>query len=423
MLYTGELAHRLRTAAATLARTPALGLVAQRFGHGLLEELDAFDAFVVTLEAEAMRSDWSAPPERIAAWVRPMTRRLEILVEMLEAIRGMRGGALLRVLLWFCVHGSEEYCVLARRLVRGVWPPMARICCEWVLKGVLDDAHREFFVDERGELVGHMLFVSAALAERVRAVGAAVQVLRVRKSREVVVSPSALATLQQHDDDPAAYVAALLDAAEGEANALVLAFMRDEAHLMDHLVAMKRFFLHAQGDFFGHLIDAVQTTLRLPVDALAPSDFTGHLEHALLASNAKTSPAHVLSRLDVALLPGQGALGWDCFCLAYHVTDKPLALVLDAGALDKYRAVFVFLWRLRRALRSLETTWFEHAAQTRAARDLHSTVFDVVHRCHLLRAEMVHFASNLLSYVMFEVVEASWEELKVRRFACAQTRD
>ncbi len=31
--------------------------------------------------------------------------------------------------------------------------------------------------------------------------------------------------------------------------------------------------------------------------------------------------------------------------------------------------------------------------------------------CYLLRCQMIHFTSNLLNYVMFEVLETSWTKL------------
>ena len=33
------------------------------------------------------------------------------------------------------------------------------------------------------------------------------------------------------------------------------------------------------------------------------------------------------------------------------------------------------------------------------------------HKCHLLRSEMIHFVTNLHSYIMFEVLETSWHKL------------
>lgn len=77
-------------------------------------------------------------------------------------------------------------------------------------------------------------------------------------------------------------------------------------------------------------------------------NLTGLLDGALRACNAQFEPAYVLERLGVRLLePSPGDSGWEVFSLDYAI-DPPLAAVIHAAAISKYRIAFHMLWRLKR---------------------------------------------------------------------------
>ena len=69
--------------------------------------------------------------------------------------------------------------------------------------------------------------------------------------------------------------------------------------------------------------------------------------------NAQYEPVYVLERLGVRLLePSPGDSGWEIFSLDYAI-DPPLAAVIHASAINKYRIAFHMLWRLKRVEWSL----------------------------------------------------------------------
>jgi len=114
-----------------------------------------------------------------------------------------------------------------------------------------------------------------------------------------------------------------------------------------------------------------------------------------------------------------GATGWEAFSLDYRA-DPPVSAVLSAAAVGEYRRVFTLLWRLKRVELSLSAVWRRHTTAARLVRALSSDA--LLHRCHLLRHEMVHFVFNLQYYLMFEVIQCSWEEL-VAALAAASDLD
>jgi len=86
----------------------------------------------------------------------------------------------------------------------------------------------------------------------------------------------------------------------------------------------------------------------------------------------------------------------------------------------QYRQVFTFLWRLKRVEHSLTAVWRKHGTAARLMHSLHGDA--LMHRCHCLRNEMIHFVYNLQYYLMFEVLECSWEEL-MRQISTATQLD
>jgi gamma-tubulin complex component 3 len=77
-------------------------------------------------------------------------------------------------------------------------------------------------------------------------------------------------------------------------------------------------------------------------------NLTGLLDGALRSCNAQFEPPYVLERLGVRLLePSPGDSGWEVFSLDYAI-DPPLAAVIHAEAISKYRIAFHMLWRLKR---------------------------------------------------------------------------
>ncbi len=117
--------------------------------------------------------------------------------------------------------------------------------------------------------------------------------------------------------------------------------------------------------------------------------------------------------LDARLLElSHGEIGWDVFTLEYKV-DTPVDVVITAWASKQYLVVFNFLWRIKRVEFALGSTW--RRCMT-GARGVLATIDDKESkdwknaRCCI--AEMIHFVNQLQYYILFEVIEASWDQLQ-----------
>lgn len=194
------------------------------------------------------------------------------------------------------------------------------------------------------------------------------------------------------------------------ASARVLSVMLGRFMLREHLAALRSYLLLARGDFVQELMRAASEHLSLPANEQRPHVLLGMLEGAIRSSSAQHDDREFLDRINVAIMPGTaGDKGWDVLCLTYDVT-APLSAVLHPLAVRAYERLFCFLWRVKRAEWALSTAWCEQAAATHTLHR-HPELASVLHRAHLLRADMGAFVSTLSSYCMFEVLETSWKVL------------
>jgi len=223
-----------------------------------------------------------------------------------------------------------------------------------------------------------------------------------------------------------------------QVNSHILKSLRDKHHLQTHLWALKQFLLLGRGDFVSALLDGLHRELdprsddarRVglgEMDGVYVHTLTSVVETALRTTNAKHLPSYVLARLKVELISDSSEVrpdAWDAFHLAYEV-DAPLMAVVHPEAAELYRRVFTLLFRLARIVYMLNRTWRHSTALHHALRKLSLAYPDspadarqrallLLRRIALTRQSILHFASNLQSYLMFEVVEGGYETMATR---------
>ncbi|KAG0446741.1 hypothetical protein HPP92_028682 [Vanilla planifolia] len=183
----------------------------------------------------------------------------------------------------------------------------------------------------------------------------------------------------------------------------------------DHCLAIKRYLLLGQGDFFQYLMDIVGPELSEPANTISSFQLAGLLETAIRASNAQYEDREILDRLKVRMMEhGDGDRGWDVFSLEYDA-KVPLDTVFTALNMKRYLKVFNFLWKLKRVEHALTGVW-----KTMKPNYINSCIFmndifgvklhfvSVLRRCQVLWNEMNHFVTHFQYYIMFEVLEISW---------------
>ena len=204
-----------------------------------------------------------------------------------------------------------------------------------------------------------------------------------------------------------------IDAAYKSTMARLVYLMDNKFKLFDHLNALKKYLLLGQGDFIALLMETLSSYLDRPAGSQYRHTLTAQLEHAVRGSNAQYDSPDVLNRLDARLLElSHGEIGWDVFTLEYKI-DAPVDVVITPWANKQYLVVFNFLWRIKRVEFALTTTW--RRCMT-GARGVLADVDDKlgrdwkIARCCI--AEMIHFVNQLQYYILFEVIEASWDQLQ-----------
>lgn len=178
---------------------------------------------------------------------------------------------------------------------------------------------------------------------------------------------------------------------------------------MDHLEAIKRYLLLEQGDFVQSLMGELEPSLSGSAKLLYRHNLTASLESAIRSSNAQFDDAEILKKLDVSLLEvSPGDCGWDVFILEYHV-QAPLSTLFTPQAMQLYKKLFLFLWRLKRIEYTFSAGWLDFGSRNESFRTLSSLKHDL-HKSQLVWSEMAHFNSQLQYYILFEIVESSWAQ-------------
>ncbi|RMX64542.1 hypothetical protein DD238_004838 [Peronospora effusa] len=194
-------------------------------------------------------------------------------------------------------------------------------------------------------------------------------------------------------------------------NEYLIRTLMEKYRLLDHCQALKRYLLLGQGDFIQYLMDLLGPELSKRGSQVYRHTLTNVLETALNASNAKFESADILGRLDVELLQGSsGDTGWDIFCLHYNL-QAPVNSVIPASSMLQYQQIFDFLWRMKRVEHSLSASWTKDMNLGHEVQGCVPGIKPVLHRSQLVRSEMIHFITNLLNYIMFEVLETAWHKL------------
>ena len=432
------------------------GSTRQAFRAAVSLELAEYYRLIAVLEAQAQvpmasaletsprgtsRSDGASSSyvslRRLSVWLAEPARRLRLLAVLCDATRRKRGGALLRALHEHTKHGDPATRTTCDRLLAAASAPTLATLKMWVVRGELDDPRGEFFVASdptvgeddlwrRGYRIEYAMmppFVDVDLARDALKAGKSINFLRRRCGDDAAWAAEQAPVLVAAENagglryGNARALRALVTEAKRRIDRCLRRSLFDTYGLYDHVFAAKRYLLMGQGDFHAVLMDAVGADLDEPAGGLSAYALTGALETATRASNAQFDPPEILDKLRVATARATGSeeIGWDVFSLRY-ATSAPLDVVFTPEAESKYLRVFTFLWRLKRVEVSLNATWQTMKPNVAASLERDGVAGPAgaalaaeLRRCHTLRGEMHHFVSNLQYYVMFEVLEGSWD--------------
>ncbi|RDI81014.1 hypothetical protein Vi05172_g8925 [Venturia inaequalis] len=426
------------------------GLVGQSFRAALSIELRSYLGFVATLEGQIRRAltgleesssrqsigNAGVTLKRCVIWAREPTLGLRLMSVMVEESRDKKGGQLISVIHSFSLtHGDPFIVSYAERLLSRVTQPFYDMLRQWIYDGELSDPHYEFLVSEQQEkddndvrkggatsvwedkykLNAIMVpsIITSSFANKVFLIGKSLNFIRhgcLDAGWVESYSKSASRELRYGDT---ATLETSIDEAYKTTMARLIHLMANKFHLFDHLAALKKYLLLGAGDFVAVLMESLSSNLDKPANTQYRHTLTAQLEHAVRNSNAQFDSPDVLRRLDSRMLElSYGEIGWDVFTLEYKISP-PVDVIVTPHGSKQYLKVFNFLWRVKRVEFALGSLWRRVSTGARQflcrVEDKFGRDWKVV-RCAV--AEMVHFVDQLQYYILFEVIESSWNELQ-----------
>ncbi|KAL4975234.1 Spc98 family-domain-containing protein [Aspergillus desertorum] len=422
------------------------GLISQSLRAALSNELRSYLGLVATLEGEIRRA-LAAPEEssgpksgvtlkRCVVWTRDATMALRLMSLIVEEAQNKKGGQLISLIHSFSAsHGDPFVCSFAEKLLAHVTRPFYDMLRFWIYDGELSDPYKEFFVvapefrpstdprriatsvwEDKYKLEDDMVpsIVTKEFAKKVFLIGKSLNFIRYGCGDSGWVEAYSKEASKELRYGDTASLESSIDEAYKTTMARLIHLMDDKFKLFDHLHALKKYLLLGQGDFIALLMESLASNLDRPANSQYRHTLTAQLEHAIRASNAQYDSQDVLRRLDARMLElSHGEIGWDCFTLEYKI-DAPVDVVITPWGSTQYLKVFNFLWRVKRVEFSLGSTW--RRCMT-GARGVLGSVDDKVgadwKRARCVVAEMIHFVCQLQYYILFEVIESSWDQLQV----------
>ncbi|TVY62759.1 Spindle pole body component alp6 [Lachnellula suecica] len=438
----------------TFVKSADGGLLGQSLRAAISGELRSYLGLVATLEGQIRRAlsslDENEPRggigkagvtlKRCVVWTREATMGLRLMSLISEESKSKRGGQLISLIHGFSSsHGDPMVGAFAERLLIHVTRPFYDMLRQWIYDGELSDPYQEFFVSEqdpiaiaeaqdgksRGgassvwedkyKLDEDMVpsIITQDFAQKVFLIGKSLNFIRYGCGDSQWVEDYSKDASKELRYGDTATLETWIDEAYKTTMARLIHLMAEKFHLFEHLKALKNYILLGQGDFIALLMESLSSNLDRPAGAQYRHTLTAQLEHAIRGSNAQYDSPEVLRRLDARMLQlSHGDIGWDCFTLEYKI-DAPVDAVVTEWGNRQYLKVFNFLWRIKRVEFALASTWRKSMTGARGVlqgEDANATQAWKSTRGVL--AEMIHFIGQLQYYILFEVIESSWDELQ-----------
>ncbi|XP_060888482.1 gamma-tubulin complex component 3 [Labrus mixtus] len=437
----GWLHNNVRKYTDTRSLDRAFGLVGQSFCAALHQELKEYYRLLSVLHSQLQVEDEQGVTvftestltlRRLLVWMYDPKVRLKTLAALVDFCQGRKGGELASAVHSYGKTGDPQMRALVQHILSLVSHPILNFLYRWIYDGELEDTYHEFFVasdpnvktdrlwHDKYSLRKSMIpsFITMDQARKVLLIGKSINFLhQVCHDR---TPPGKITPASKSADTPKDAAELLsdlegafqekIDAAYFDTSKYLLDVLNRNYLLLEHLQAMRRYLLLGQGDFIRHLMDLLKPELVRPATTLYQHNLTGILETAVRATNAQFDNAEILKRLDVRLLEvSPGDTGWDVFSLDYHV-EGPIATVFTRECMGHYLRVFNFLWRAKRMEYTLTDIWKGQMCNAKLLKTM-PELSGVLHQCHILASEMVHFIHQMQYYITFEVLECSWDEL------------
>uniref|UniRef100_A0A2K5N8S6 Tubulin gamma complex component 3 n=1 Tax=Cercocebus atys TaxID=9531 RepID=A0A2K5N8S6_CERAT len=409
----------------------SFGLVGQSFCAALHQELREYYRLLSVLHSQLQLEDdqgvnlgleSSLTLRRLLVWTYDPKIRLKTLAALVDHCQGRKGGELASAVHAYTKTGDPYMRSLVQHILSLVSHPVLSFLYRWIYDGELEDTYHEFFVasdptvktdrlwHDKYTLRKSMIpsFITMDQSRKVLLIGKSINFLhqvchdQTPTTKMIAVTKSAESPQDAADlfTDLENAFQGKIDAAYFETSKYLLDVLNKKYSLLDHMQAMRRYLLLGQGDFIRHLMDLLKPELVRPATTLYQHNLTGILETAVRATNAQFDSPEILRRLDVRLLEVLrlcmlGTLPWH---------QGPTGLGCSSECFPCY-------FRAKRGWNTVLSAHIRQGAHSGRCNSSLAEFSGVLHQCHVLASEMVHFIHQMQYYITFEVLECSWDEL------------
>ncbi|KFB46075.1 AGAP003865-PA-like protein [Anopheles sinensis] len=374
---------------------------------------------------------------RTMVWLLEPMERLQWLAVISEACREVKGGALASAVHKFIWHGDPMVRTISRQLLQSACIPLQQMLTQWLTDGKIVDPHCEFFIEELTDVSHNQLwheafrlrkpmvpsFISDTFAKQILVIGKSINFLRETcKDRTQVPERTDLKKclserldyLYSPHNNTELHI--LIDSVYLKTSKRVLDIVLGPHKLFEHLKAIRGYLLLGYGHFADVLMEKLKQQLDRPAKEIHQQNLFSIVAEAVRTSaGPEQDEPEVLNNLDVYFLsPCEGDTGWDVFCLTYKVRG-PLVTIFQPVQCT-YRALFKHLWNMKRFEFILYGIWRNHMLSTRCYKPIAGKISIVKQHLQTLCSKMINIITQMHYYILFEVIECSWEQFS----ACVQ---
>lgn len=335
--------------------------------------------------------------------------------------------------------GDRRIRNLCQLIFRSIVDPYYDILEHWILDGNLTDDLEEFFIDfdENASDFNHTIrynakmvpdFIPASVGAKIYQIGKTLIFLKryckqlqwvaeYRQTYDYIVHQQHTGLKDMEINDISQLV---LRQYHDLLHALTLLLEGDENDLFAHIVNFKRFYLTQGSDFVDTLITQGQDMLTESLNRITYTQLSKVLAELIRTLSVKES--RYQDRLEMLLSDQhQTSLGLDAFTIDYRIDDLSISYLFQSQ-ISQYKKLYSFLFRVRVLGYALGENFVYASSNVNQdiasvknipmARWLPKTIRVV----NCLRFTMVQFIDWLLYYLLFDVIEPSFERMAGKFF-------
>uniref|UniRef100_A0A914XS56 Gamma-tubulin complex component n=1 Tax=Plectus sambesii TaxID=2011161 RepID=A0A914XS56_9BILA len=419
---------------------PRRGLIVQAFAVAVHDQVKDYLGTLAMLHSQ---TGSNAPPSLLAIELltRAWFNRLQCLGDLIEAVRDLRGLQLLS-----CVHEQWKLCAgddvvygCITAVLNAVCAVFHRLLVAWLTEGLIEDHTGEFLIVSkpnvsnacmwsdrysiRYDMIPSIFERDTELLGKLLVVGKSVAFLRFVHSNRQNEMPDldvhkrrllGLSVEVFYEHAKRKELKTALSAMYSDVSDHLLTVMSSQFMLKSHLRALKNYMLLGSADFARNLFDELSSELDSETDGLPSASVVGRAIVTALESARPGEHPSIVACLDAE--PWTDATGddnspLDAFTLKYRIAG-PITAILPEKILRSYQKLFKFIWSVHRLEFALTQLWKTHKIESpRFSNEIeHSAALSKMFS--LLFMEMITMLRKFHFYLLYDVIDHSWKELK-----------